>query len=52
MYWFLLDFCSLTKGGSVSTHKHASYIDFSRTRRCTQPLTAVELRSLFPTLYP
>ncbi|MFC4994695.1 hypothetical protein [Rubritalea tangerina] len=23
-----------------------------RTRRCTQPLTAVELRSPFPTLYP
>ncbi|MFC4994873.1 hypothetical protein [Rubritalea tangerina] len=23
-----------------------------RTRRCTQPLTAVELRSPLPTLYP
>ncbi|MFC4990896.1 hypothetical protein [Rubritalea tangerina] len=45
-------FLQSDQGGSVSTHKHASYIDFSRTRRCTQPLTAVELRSPFPTLNP
>ncbi|MFC4994697.1 hypothetical protein [Rubritalea tangerina] len=33
-------------------HREALETSNGRTRRCTQPLTAVELRSPFPTLYP
>ncbi|MFC4994865.1 hypothetical protein [Rubritalea tangerina] len=42
---------SFTKDNFPSSWK-PSIAPFCRTRRCTQPLTAVELRSPFPTLNP